>query len=380
MLPTVLRSVPQVAYVGRDEEHAWLMASAQEVRNGQRRVVMVSGEPGVGKTRLAAHNALESHNAGFTVCWGAGAEDLGAPYGPWIQALSHYVEHAPEPVLVGHVERHGGELARLLRGSLAKRVAGMPGPQAADPETERYLLFEAVVGLLNAAATRARCCWSSMTCTGRTGRRSSLLKHVASGTADSSLLVLLTYRESEVERGHPLAGALADLHRLDGVEHRALQGLGTDEVGRAGERRDSARDGRRGPRAGGRDRAGDGREPVLRRRDPASPDRVRGDLGGGRRALGPAVLGRRAGASSELREVVCRRVERLGEELEKILTLAAVTGRTFDIELLALLDGVRRGRAAGRARSGIADVGAGRVPHPGGALQLRPRPDQPRAI
>jgi class 3 adenylate cyclase len=337
VLPTVLRSVPQIAYVGRIEEHERLMASSREVRDGRRWVVMLSGEPGVGKTRLAAHTAIESHNAGFTVCWGAAAEDLGAPYGPWIQALSHYVEHAPDPVLVSHVERHGGELGRLVRDSLAKRVAGVPAPQQADSETERYLLFEAVAGLLQAACDHGPVLLVLDDLHWADSETVSLLKHVAAETADSALLVLGTYRGSDVDRGHPLADALADLHRLDGVEHRALQGLGVDEVAQlvataTGLEMDAA----------GLDLAReiaqetDGNPffvaEILRHLTESGAISEGSD---GRWEMRSSVA--ELGLPHGLREVVCRRVERQGEQFEQILTVAAVAGRTFDIELLDLL-------------------------------------------
>ena len=78
-------------------------------------------------------------------------EDLGLPYGPWIEALAHYVEHAPADVLEAHVERYGGELARLVP-ALAARAPQAPAPRSSDPEMERYLLFAAVLGLLEQAS------------------------------------------------------------------------------------------------------------------------------------------------------------------------------------------------------------------------------------
>src|SRR4051812_17677546 len=229
-LPAILRSAPQVSYVGRVDEREWLQGIASETRAGQRRIALISGEPGVGKTRLAAHTALENHNAGFTICWGAAAEDLGAPYGPWIQALSHYVEHAPEDVLAAHVESHGGELARLLREPLARRVVAAPPPQQADPETARFLLFEAVAGLLELASAHRPVLLTLDDLQWADPHTLALLKHVAGATADSALLILAIYRESDLDRGHPLADVIADLQRLDGVERRGLRGLGTDEV------------------------------------------------------------------------------------------------------------------------------------------------------
>ena len=73
------------------------------------------------------------------------------PYEPWIGVCSQLVEHAPQELLARHVERHGGELGRLAR-NLGGRVAELPEPQSSDPETERYLLFNAVAGLLGEVA------------------------------------------------------------------------------------------------------------------------------------------------------------------------------------------------------------------------------------
>ena len=337
VLPTVLRSVPQIVYVGRVEEHERLKACSWDVRDGRRRMVFLSGEPGAGKTRLAAHTALELHNAGFTVCWGAATEDLGAPYGPWTQALSHYVEHAPEEVLAAYVERHGGEITPLVRDWLTKRVAGVPAPQQADPETGRYLLFEAVAGLLEAACDHSPVVLVFDDLHSADSQTLSLLKHVAAETADSALLLLGTYRESDLDRGHPLADVLANLRGVDGVERLALHGLGVDEVAELG------------AAIAGLEMDGVGLELAheivqetdgnpffvaeLLRHLTESGAIVHGSNGRSELQTSIADLG----LPHSVREVVCHRVERLGEQVEQILTVAAVAGRTFDIELLELI-------------------------------------------
>ena len=336
-LPAMLRSVPQVTYVGRLEEHERLRRCSRDVRDGSRQVVLLSGEPGAGKTRLAAHTALELHNAGFTVCWGTASEDLGAPYGPWIQALSHYIENAPEDVLVAHVERHGGEITRLVRGSLTARVAEAPAPQQADSETERYLLFEAVAGLLAAACGQSPLMLVLDDLHWADGHSLSMLKHVAAATGDSPLLLVGAYRESDLDRDHPMADVLASLRRVDGVERIGLSGLGVEQTAElvaaiTGLQTD----------AGGLELAHE----VVREtegnpffvtellRHLTESGMIAEDQDG-RAELGTAVAD--LGLPHSVREVVCRRVERLGEGVEEILTVAAVVGRTFDIELLELV-------------------------------------------
>jgi class 3 adenylate cyclase len=336
-LPAVLRSAPQIGYVGRVGERAWLQGIASEVRARQRRIAFISGEPGVGKTRLAAHTALESHNAGFTICWGAAAEDLGAPYGPWIQALSHYIEHAPEDLLAAHVESHGGELARLLREPLAKRIVAAPPPQPADPETGRFLLFEAVAGLLQLASAHRPVLLTLDDLQWADPQTLALLKHVAAATADSALLILAIYRESDLQRGHRLADAVADLQRLDGVERRGLRGLETEEVAEvvsavAGLELDDT--GRRLASEVAQETDGNPFfvAELLRHLSESGAIAERPD---GRRELRSPIT--ELGLPSSVRDVVSRRVARLGEALEQTLTVAAVIGRTFDVELLDLL-------------------------------------------
>ena len=98
-LPALLRSVPPVKYVGRVEERAALEEAMRLARAGQRQVVLLSGEPGIGKTRLASYAAHDAHADGFAVGWGACTEELAVPYEPWIGVCSQLVESAPAELL-----------------------------------------------------------------------------------------------------------------------------------------------------------------------------------------------------------------------------------------------------------------------------------------
>jgi class 3 adenylate cyclase/tetratricopeptide (TPR) repeat protein len=335
-LPAVLRSVPPVSYVGRVEERALLSGALQEASAGQRRVALLSGEPGIGKTRLASHTALEAHAAGFTVLWGAAHDELSAPYLPWADALGHYVEHAPDETLRAHVERHGGELVRLVPG-LARRIAQTPQPRESDPETERYLLFGAVVGLLEGAGADARLAIVLDDLHWADGQALSLLKHVVEQTRDVPLLIVGSYRESDLDRAHPLTSVLADLRRCEGIERIQLDGLGTDEVvqlmsAAAGHEMDEL-----GTKLAGEIVEETGGNPFfvgeILHNLTESGALVRGDDGRWRLKRSIADLG----LPASVRDVVTRRVARLGDELERILTAAAVIGRSFDVDLLARL-------------------------------------------
>src|SRR6185436_9579393 len=150
-LPPRLGTRPAFALFGRGEEAEALSLAWAKAQDGQRQVVLLAGEPGIGKTRLATETARAAHEGGGTVLLGACDEDVGLPYRPFVEALRHYVAHAPEAVLAAHVQVHRGELARLVP-ELARRMPDLPAPQVAEAETERFLLFEAVAGLLAVAS------------------------------------------------------------------------------------------------------------------------------------------------------------------------------------------------------------------------------------
>ena len=105
-LPALLRSAPRAAFVGREGERSVVERSRSLALAGARQVVLVSGEPGIGKSRLSSLSAHGAHGEGFAVLWGACSEELAVPYEPWISVCSQLVEHAPSAVLERHVERH----------------------------------------------------------------------------------------------------------------------------------------------------------------------------------------------------------------------------------------------------------------------------------
>ena len=131
--------------VGRRDElsalERWLRSTDSE------RVMLLSGEPGVGKTRLLVETARRAHAAGAIVLAGRSPEETLVPYQPFLEALRHYVFSAPVEDLRAVASKHGSELGRLIP-ELPRRVPELPPADGGDPETERYRLFEAVAGLL----------------------------------------------------------------------------------------------------------------------------------------------------------------------------------------------------------------------------------------
>src|SRR5271167_1796662 len=223
-LPGRLCEVPPTGYVGRVAERVRLSELWAEACEGSLRLALICGEAGVGKTRLSTHMALGAHGQGATVLYGRCDEDLGVPYQPWVQALGHFVQNGPQAALRAHAERHGGELARLV-ATLGERVPDLPSPRHSDLETERYLLYAAVAGLLEGAGEHEPLLLILDDLHWADGPTLSLLRHVVSAGASMRVLVVGAYRDSELSRDHPLTALLADLHREQGVQRIKLTGL-----------------------------------------------------------------------------------------------------------------------------------------------------------
>jgi predicted ATPase len=145
-LPGRIDASVSATFVGRAAERELLDESLKAVTSGATRTVLISGEPGIGKTTLSSAFARTAFESGAVVLYGRCDEDLGIPYQPWAEALSHLVAHAPDDVLRAHVEARAGELARVVP-ELAHRVP-VPQSSSSDAESERYLLFGAVLDLL----------------------------------------------------------------------------------------------------------------------------------------------------------------------------------------------------------------------------------------
>ncbi len=174
--PALLQPGP-FAFVGRSDIIDGLWTAWKDVDAGARRLVLLAVEPGVGKTRLASELARRVNEAGGSVLAGRCDEDLGVAYLPF-EALRHCCQHVPIDARRGVLGRLPGELQRLWP-ELPDVVPGLPPVLEADPETQRYRLFDAVVSWLTTlSAARPVPATSSSTrgsarraCSGSSSRR-----------------------------------------------------------------------------------------------------------------------------------------------------------------------------------------------------------------
>jgi class 3 adenylate cyclase len=338
-LPERLLELPATAYVGRVAERETLADLWRQASDQGMSLALISGEAGVGKTRLSAQLALDAHGEGATVLYGRCDEELGVPYQPWVQAVSHLVVEARQPLLEAHVERFGGDLARLAP-ALRDRVRSLPSPRESDPETERYLMYAAVAGLLEGAGERERLLLILDDLHWADPPTLSLLRHVLAAGSSMRALVVGTYRDSDLSRDHPLSAFLADLHRDRGGERIKLTGLDTADVlslieALAGH--DLEEDGRALAEEITRESAGNPFFAGELIRHMTEAGAIVHEDGGRWHVVGEVA---ELGLPQSVREVIARRVERLGPDGRTALTAAAVIGRDFDLDLLVAVAGL----------------------------------------
>lgn len=214
-------------FVGREDVLRRLRERYAQAASGARQFVLLCGEPGIGKTRLASELAQEAHAGGAIVLYGRSDAETLLPYQPFVTAIGHYVTYCADDALARELAPELNELSRLIPG-LGRRGATLPEPLADEPEMHRYRLFNAVSNVL-AFITRARpgvmilddLHWADPS-------TALLLQHTVRELLDVKLLVIGTLRDVESCRSEQLADFLARPQRA--FERVSLRGLDADET------------------------------------------------------------------------------------------------------------------------------------------------------
>jgi class 3 adenylate cyclase/tetratricopeptide (TPR) repeat protein len=221
----------QTPFVGRRDELARLTHHLERAEHEQGGLVMVVGEPGIGKTRTTEEFAAQARERGARVLWGRCYEGEGAPpYGPFAEAIGEYAGRAAADELRTDLSQYGAAVAGIAP-LLKERVPDLPELPALQPDEERYRLFDAVAQFVLATARRAPVLLVLDDLHWADGGSIALLRHLARVAGRNRLLIVGAYRDVELDRQHPLAEALAMLKRETEYERIPLKGLGTDAIG-----------------------------------------------------------------------------------------------------------------------------------------------------
>jgi class 3 adenylate cyclase/DNA-binding SARP family transcriptional activator/DNA-binding CsgD family transcriptional regulator len=228
-LPEPIRRAPPFPFVGRSRELATLHELLPRAPEQGRRLALIGGEAGSGKSRLVREFAHEAAAEGIVVLYGACDAVVRAPYGPFVDALIYLVEHTEPHALLGDLGPMAGELTRILP-SLAQRVGGLPDPVAADPDTETHRLQTAVTDFLTSAADRRPLLLALEDIHWADAPTLMLLRHLARAPTDARILAIATFRDTEAEVIPVLVETLAEMRRSEGVARIDLKGLSESEI------------------------------------------------------------------------------------------------------------------------------------------------------
>jgi DNA-binding SARP family transcriptional activator/tetratricopeptide (TPR) repeat protein len=328
-LPAELAVSAEAPLVGRTRElselaRQWAIARGDLKAERVGRIVVLAGDPGIGKTRLAAELAYSAHQQGACVLAGRAPEEPLVPYQMFIEALRHYLLNARAGDLQQTAREYGSELTRLIP-ELRRRVPDLPLAPAAEPETDRYRMFEAVVGLLGAISARTPVLLVLDDLQWADRPTLLLLRHLARAPDPSRLLILGAYRTTEAAH-EGFVQTLADLRRERMISQIAVGGLtdrDTSELVRI--------------------LTGEAPSRALTR---ALQDETEGnplfvseiarnlaEAGARVSEAGSAEL-LRVGLPEGVKQVIARRLARLSPPAAEWLRVASVIGRDFDAELL----------------------------------------------
>ena len=332
-LPAALASALPRVFVGRGDLTDVVHEARARAARGSVETVLLGGEPGAGKSSVAAAVARVAHAQDWTVLFGSCDEHVTTPYEPFRDAIAQYVACAPTPVLAAHVAKHGGEIGRLT-SNLATRMGALPLTEADDPETSRRLLFEAVADLVQRAAADRPLLFVLDDMQWADRNSLLLVNRLAVGRDAERLVMLATYRSSEANHSE-FATVIAQLRALPSVTDIEVGGLGHRALVDLLE-------------AGASQALGDDGDAVaayLLDETDGNPlfavELVRHLVETG--VLAPDAEGHwrpqtdlaTVDVPRSVRAVLSTRVGRLGADAQRVLAVASVAGREFDSSILA---------------------------------------------
>ena len=334
------RSLP---FVGRDAIWPPLDAAWRSVEGGGRGLVLLAGEPGVGKTRAASEFALRAYANGAIVLAGRCDDELGLAYQPFVEALRHCATNLSGGTLRRALGRLGGELRRL-RPELAAEVPGIPPPLAGDPDTERYRLFDAVSGWLHAMSETSPVVFVIDDLQWAAKPTALLLRHLLRSGEPMRVMFIATYRDTDLGRSHPLAETLADIRRVPGVERMHIPGLDADEVAELMTATGHVLDKRGTELAEAIHRRTDGNAFFVGEtlRHLSESGRIHFEDGRWRydTSLGDLTV------PEGVKELIGQRLSRLSDDANRSLSVASAAGLTFDERVVAAAADLPEGAVA----------------------------------
>lgn len=314
----------RAGFVGREAELAMLSGVLDAAVAGRGAVVLVSGEAGIGKSRLAIEVDEDARARGFTTAWGRAWEAGGAPpFWPWTRALRTVLADLGDAPLAG--------LNAAVKGRLAAVLPEIGSAPDGGTEADRFALFDAVASLLRDSA-RIRPLLIVLDDLHAADESSLLLlRFVAADLRDAAVVTVVTFRPSDVRQDRDLETSLSELVRQN--QHVPLGGLDAEELGMLAD--------------------------IHGRGHQGEPDELLQATGGNPFFALEMLRLRAAGESRHVpdtvRGTVARRLDELAPGARRVLEVAAVVGHRFEATLIARATGSPVQEVAATIEEGVAD-------------------------
>ena len=312
-------------FVGRSRELDELRAGLDETFRGRGGLVLLVGEPGIGKTRVADEMATYASLRGAQVLWGRCYEGEGAPvYWPWVQVIRSYVHDHESATLMSEMGSGAADIAQVV-STIRERLPDLPTPSTLEPDHARFRLFDSIATFLKNAARNQPLVLILDDIHSADKPSLLLLQFLAREVRSVPLLIIATYRDIELGRHHPLAEALKELSREHLSRRVVLRGLDEQDVARYIEMTTRLTP----PPA---------LVAAIQQETEGNPffvgEVVRLLAADGRLDHPEALSSWSRGIPQGIREVVGRRLDHLSEPCNNALTIASIIGRQFDLETL----------------------------------------------
>jgi class 3 adenylate cyclase len=315
-------------FVGRERELEQARACLDEGFAGRGQVLMMVGEPGIGKTRTAEELTTWGRMRGAQVLWGRCYEGEGAPaYWPWVQIVRAYI-HEHDPQLLRSEMGSGAAIIAEIVSGVRELLPGLETLPPTDPEHARFRLFDSIASFLVNASRRVPLLlviddlhWAD---------RSSLLllQFLVQEIPEARIAVVGTYRDVELSRQHPLEEALAEISRGRLHTRILLRGLSEEDV-----RHFIERTAHIDPPSG--------LVQTVFRETEGNPffihEVVRLLESDGRLQQVESVTSWSLEVPEGIRQVVGRRLNRLSDDCNRSLSLASVIGRELEVSVLEVV-------------------------------------------
>jgi DNA-binding SARP family transcriptional activator len=311
---------PLRAFVGRERELGELVSALDRAHAGVGSIFLVTGEPGIGKSRLAEELAWQARTRGARVLVGRSWEAGGAPaYWPWVEALRTYVRNIDREALKADLGADASQLVQIVP-ELSELIPDLPLAEAGDSESARFRLFDAVRSFLRNASARAPIVLVLDDLHAADEPSLLLLRFVARDLADVHVLVVALYRDVDPTPRDALAELLAEVTREPATRRVALVGLSEAAVAEY-------------VALSATELASPELVAVLHDETEGNPLFVTETVR--LLAVEKTASEGRISIPQSVRDVIARRLRHLSDETNRVLVLASVLGREFTLATLA---------------------------------------------